>query len=195
MNCQYVNMNKQEEKIAKAALAVFSRYGIGRATMSDIAKEAGLVRQTLYTVYSSKDDVLCAAIRYFSETSMSAIKHTWGGTDDLGEKLDIYFEQAIIQFFVVIHSSPDANEMMSGYNDAGKAEIARMRLQKIEAIAEIFEPFAAAITNSGLTVEQLADFFQSASMNLRNDARNEEHLRSLLRSLKLTILSLTERKY
>ena len=185
-------MKKQEEKIAKAALTVFTRYGIGRATMSDIAKEAGLVRQTLYTVYSSKDDVLCAAIRYFSEQSLSAIQQAWIGTDDLGEKLDVYFERAIIRFYIIIHASPDAEEMMSGYNAAGKAEIVRMRLQKVEAIAEIFEPFGATITTEGLTVEQLADFFQSASMNLRNDARDEAHLRSLLKALKLTVLSLVE---
>lgn len=183
-------MTNQEEKIAKAALTVFTRYGIGRATMSDIAKEAGLVRQTLYTVYSSKDDVLCAAIRHFSQQSLSAIQQDWSRENDLGEKLDIYFEQSVVRFFAAIQASPDAAEMMSGYNAAGKAEIAKMRLKKVTAIAEIFAPFKTPILAAGLTVDQLADFFQSASMNLRYDAEDETHLRSLFATLKVTVLSL-----
>ena len=48
-------MEQREVKIVDAAFRVFSRYGVKRTTMNDIAEEAGLVRQTLYTVYKNKD--------------------------------------------------------------------------------------------------------------------------------------------
>ena len=185
------NMTNRDENIINAAIQVFMRYGIRRTTMNDIASEAGLVRQTLYTAYSSKDEVLCAAIRYFADQSLSAIRKGWEGAENLGEKLDIYFEHAIIASFAIVRSSPDADDMISGYNAAGKAEIARAQERKKAAIAEILDPHESGIRDAGLSVDQLADYIQSASMGVRNSARTELHLRSLLAALKTTVLSAT----
>ena len=55
-------MKNRDVKIIESALQVFMRYGIRRTTMNDIAAEAGLVRQTLYTAYSSKNEVLRATM-------------------------------------------------------------------------------------------------------------------------------------
>ena len=46
---------------------MFSRYGVKRTSMVDLAQEAGVSRQTLYNVFRNKDDVLRALIRAYTE--------------------------------------------------------------------------------------------------------------------------------
>ena len=50
-------MNEREKKIIEAAVEVFHRYGVKRASMSDIADEAGVSRQTVYNAFSNKDEL------------------------------------------------------------------------------------------------------------------------------------------
>ena len=113
------------------------RYGVERTRMSDIAKEAGAVRQTLYSFFDSKDDILCAAIRYFSTRSLSEVKREWEGCDSLAGKIDVYFEHAIIDSFLMISASPDARDMIGGYNAKGRAEIKRVQMTLIETAWEL----------------------------------------------------------
>ncbi|MEO6304053.1 MAG: TetR/AcrR family transcriptional regulator [Bacteroidia bacterium] len=47
-----------QEKILKAALALFFKYGIKRVTMDDIAKELGMSKKTIYQFYKEKDDLV-----------------------------------------------------------------------------------------------------------------------------------------
>ncbi len=181
----------RDENILTAAIRVFMRYGIRRTTMNDIAEEAGLVRQTLYKAYSNRDEVLCAAIRFYSDKSLDAIRKGWSEADSLAAKLDVYFEQAIVASYAVVRASPDAADMIGGYNAAGKAEIQRVQSQKAEAIAEILAPFAKAIQATNMSVDQYADFIQCASIGLRDTAQSEEHLLAQLVALKASVLSLT----
>ncbi len=54
---ELVKMETQE-KILKAALALFFKYGIKRVTMDDIAKELGMSKKTIYQFYKEKDDLV-----------------------------------------------------------------------------------------------------------------------------------------
>jgi AcrR family transcriptional regulator len=50
-------------KIAKAALAVFSQHGYGRATVDRIAGRAKVGKGTIYEYYDSKEELFLAAVR------------------------------------------------------------------------------------------------------------------------------------
>jgi TetR/AcrR family transcriptional regulator, biofilm operon repressor len=60
-------MNKKElfkEKIGRAAMKCFSKYGLDKTTLEDIAKEVGLNKASLYYYYKNKEDIfLEVAIR------------------------------------------------------------------------------------------------------------------------------------
>ena len=49
-------------RILDAAFACAGRFGLARATLSDVAREARLSRQTLYRYFSSKHDLLIALV-------------------------------------------------------------------------------------------------------------------------------------
>lgn len=46
------------DKLHKAALSLFFRYGIRHVTMDDVAREAGMSKKTIYQFYREKDDLV-----------------------------------------------------------------------------------------------------------------------------------------
>ncbi|CUK01553.1 DNA-binding transcriptional repressor AcrR [Ruegeria denitrificans] len=185
-------MSTSSENILGAAIRCFMRFGVRRTTMNDIAHEAGLVRQTLYNVYSSKTDILCAAIKFQSDKGLNQIREQWSLTDDLGKKLDAYFEHAIVASYDIIRASAEAADMISGHNSEGRAQLERVQAEKIIALTEILEPYSTAIATAGLTAGGLADYLNSAALGLRDMARSKQHLISLLGTLRQHILMVAE---
>ncbi|HEX3767349.1 MAG TPA: TetR/AcrR family transcriptional regulator [Puia sp.] len=65
--CTDGHMNKKElvrEKIGRVAMKCFSKYGLEKTTLDDIAKEVGLNKASLYYYYKNKEDIfLEVAIR------------------------------------------------------------------------------------------------------------------------------------
>jgi TetR/AcrR family transcriptional regulator, biofilm operon repressor len=61
------SVNKKElvkEKIGRVAMKCFSKYGLDKTTLDDIAKEVGLNKASLYYYYKNKEDIfLEVAIR------------------------------------------------------------------------------------------------------------------------------------
>lgn len=47
-----------QEKILKASLGLFFKYGIKHVTMDDIARELGMSKKTIYQFYKEKDDLI-----------------------------------------------------------------------------------------------------------------------------------------
>jgi AcrR family transcriptional regulator len=86
-------MNKPEDMqadlkelaILKAAFEAFSRYGLKRTSMDDIAKGAGMSRPALYLRFAGKEDIFRAlAIRHF-EAAEGDVRQAIaeGGTPDV----------------------------------------------------------------------------------------------------------------
>jgi AcrR family transcriptional regulator len=67
----------RREQILEAAVSVFSRLGFDRATIPDIAKEAGISVGTIYNYYPSKRDLLVAITnKYIIEPFSTIIKQS-----------------------------------------------------------------------------------------------------------------------
>lgn len=183
-------MDDREAKIAGAAIRMFSRYGVKRTTMSDIAGEAGIVRQTLYNVYANKDEVLRATIRHVWAKSIDAVRAEWKASDGLGARLDIVFKHMVIAPFDWIRALPDADDIVSGCNAVGKDEIAAANEQYRKLIEEALTPHRAAIKAGGQSVRRLSDFIQRSSIGFKHDAQDRKHLLALLGSLRVLVLKL-----
>ncbi|MBW1721843.1 MAG: TetR/AcrR family transcriptional regulator [Deltaproteobacteria bacterium] len=57
------NDNEQREIIISAAARLFSRFGLEKTTMEDIARAAGKGKSTLYYYFRSKEEVFAEVIR------------------------------------------------------------------------------------------------------------------------------------
>ncbi|MES0882718.1 TetR/AcrR family transcriptional regulator [Roseibium sp. SCP14] len=183
-------MTELRQKILEAAVRVFMRYGVGKTRMNDIAQETGIARPTLYASFKNKDEILSASILHYSDLSLAGIRHEWDHLEKLSDKLDVFYERAIIASFQIITASPDARDMIGGHNAVGKAATKKAQLDKMSAWAELLEQYLPADEQRPVSSEQLAQYIVLSSLGLRDHAENEIQLRQLLQVQKQGILAL-----
>ncbi len=180
-------MSAREKDIIEAAVRMFTRYGVKRTTMNDIAREAGIARQTLYNAYPNKDEILRATIRFYTDEGIAAVRAEWEACSGLADKLDILFAHMAVRPFELISASPDADDIISGFNAAGRDEIAAAGERYRLMIEELLAPSEASIRDAGLGLEELSDFVQRAAYGFKRHANDVEHLKTLLRSLNVMV--------
>ncbi len=185
-------MSERRETIVKAAFRVFSRYGVKRATMNDIAEEAGVARQTLYSLFSGKDDLLRATIRGYADRSIAEIEAECAGLSDLGEKLDVVFHCLVAVPWERIHATPHGDEILTGFRDAARQEIVLADARYGAMLEEMLAPCTRRTPAWGPGAKQLCDLMQASWYGIRHTARDREHLLALLASLKALVLHMVE---
>lgn len=186
-NVKVYEMDDKDKKFVEAAITAFMRYGVRKTTMADIAEAAGVSRQTLYASFANKDDVLVAAIRHITEETRVAVEAGWASATSLSEKLDIYFEKAVVEIFLILKSAPDADDVVSGFSEAGKAASEAAYEAKRQTLEKMLTPY---LEDSGASAVALSDFIQTSSAAYKYSARDEAHLRDLLGTLKTAALGI-----
>lgn len=184
-------MESRDDKIIETAIALFSRYGIRKTTMGDLAQAAGLSRQTLYNAFSNKEDVMRGAISYTARKGTSALAKACDTHSDLATQLDAFFEIAPIAWFDMIQSAPDAAELIDGINAAGNAEMVEASRHWAFAITEMLKPYATTLSKHDQTPEDLAQFIYATSSTAKQNAIDRAQLLKRLATLKAAVLALT----
>ena len=82
-----VGEQERRESLLAAAKAVFAREGYHRATVRDIAREAGVATGTFYLYFSSKEACLLGLIEEFYRRLMARIVEARAGRGSVLEKL------------------------------------------------------------------------------------------------------------
>ena len=178
------NMIEREKTILDAAVRVFSRYGVKRTTMNDLAREAGISRQTLYNAFRNKDDILRALIRVYSEQAVAEIEAGLKSVEGLGPGLDLAFEKIAVQPFDMIRASPNAEDIVEGFNATSQAELAAAAESSRVVIERILSPHEDALSRAGLSAAGLSDLVQRAAKAAKSGARDRDHLLVLLGALR-----------
>ncbi len=179
-------MNERNSKILDAAKALFSRYGPVKTTMNDIAREAGVARQTLYNAYPNKDEVLRAVLRQSVEEMHGQVLADWGRANGLAEKLDIYFEAGPLTWYDLAQSSPEMAELFDGLHKIAKLEMDQAAALWVQAFQEM-------LADEGVPEGQrlgLADYICSTSGNAKYNAKSRETVVTRLALLKSSVLAL-----
>lgn len=181
-------MTEREIQIVEASFRLFSQYGVQRIGMSDIAKETGIARQTLYNAFASKDDVLRATIRLFTERAIQSITSEIEAEDCLEKKLDIIFEHIAFSPYKVLNASPHAVDIIEGMNDSSREEI-EISHEKFRLILEgVLASHKTHFLASDLKVRDLSDLVQKTVSTAKLQAKDIDHLKQLLDSLKRLLL-------
>lgn len=177
-------MNDTEQTLLDAALRVFSRYGVKRASLSDLCQEAGVSRQTFYNNYQNKDDILCALIRAYTENALMEIARGRSACTGLGEQLDLVFEQLVLKGYDIVAAMPNAEDFVNGVYASCREEQEVSGDRFREMIADMLSPHAAALAGAGLETSRLADFIQRAAKAAGRHARDRDHLLAQLATLR-----------
>ncbi len=156
--------------------------------MADIAETAGVSRQTLYTLFGNKDELVVATIGYVAEQNFADVEAGLKACGSLDEELDVYFRLTIVRAFELIENSEDLEDIMSGHSEAGRVAIESVKAQHAKLVTRLLSPYRDEIEASGHTVSHLANFCVTCARGFKYSARNKRELNALLTTLKKTLL-------
>lgn len=180
-----------KERILNAAIRTFLRYGARKTSMNDIAKAAGVSRQTLYDLFGGKEDLIRASTRSITDQKLAAVRARLEGNMRLPDLLDVYFAQTVVESFEILHASGDAEDLIAGYHEAGKDEIARSHVRHADLVEELLAPYAPRLSKHGLTPRHQAEFIVTVTMGLKTGVETRDDLDRVLATLKANCLAVT----
>lgn len=185
-------MNEKEQSVVEAAFKVIQRYGVRRTTMCDISDEAGISRQTLYSMFPSKEEMLRATIRWYTDQTLGEISRGCSQARSLEEALDILFEHLVRQPRKMMDTSPDSADIVEGFNEAAREEVELACSGFRRMFADVLSPYEKQIVDCGLTVDRLSDYLQNATHCIKTRAKNTAHLKDMLGVLKALTLGVVK---
>ncbi|WP_338754544.1 TetR/AcrR family transcriptional regulator [Bacillus sp. FJAT-52991] len=80
----------KSDKIKEAALKYFTMYGYEGASLSLIAEEVGMKKQSIYAHFKGKDDLFLQVLRDAKETELSSYLQYFSKIDSQDPKKDLY---------------------------------------------------------------------------------------------------------
>lgn len=181
-------MLDRQKTILSAAFDVFARYGVKRATMNDIASEAGVARQTLYNSFDNREAILRALIQgHIEETCVLMAEHAKSGAS-LEESLELAFDHFARKPFQLLRNTPHGGEIMEAMETSASEEMAESKMRFANGMIALLEPHVKPGSPKELSTPALADFIVNTAHGHKAKASNEEHLEQLLATLKAVIL-------
>lgn len=185
-------VSESKVKIIAAAIETFSRYGVRRTSMGDVAKAAGVSRQTLYANFDGKDALLAAAMAAVIEQIMQDLAADWQACDDAGAVLDVYFQRAVIAPFEAMQRMPDLKELITGVGPQTRQVTLDAESAKSAQLAAQLVPFGQGLAAKGLTPLDVAHLVVRAANDFKLSAHETDELRNLLRTLRAAVMALLE---
>ena len=92
---QQLLISARRTQILDAATTVFAEKGFHRATIKDIARQAGIADGTIYTYFASKTEVLLAILNRLNETTEREQQFAQGNEQDVRSFFRAYLQQRI----------------------------------------------------------------------------------------------------
>lgn len=90
----------KSNEIKEAALKYFTIHGYEGASLSQIAEEVGLKKQSIYAHFKGKDDLFLQVLRDAKEAELSSKLHYFSKVDSQNPEKDLYgFLQLVIDLF------------------------------------------------------------------------------------------------
>jgi AcrR family transcriptional regulator len=181
------------DRILSAAENIFARFGYRRASMSQIAEEAGLTRQALYHHYAGKEALFRAVVEQLHELAYEAEAAAGLEQEQAGAGLaDVLAAQVGARFRYLlecVEQSPQAEELLSEHQLQTRDLYQSFVEHNAELRAETIDRVCArqeVCLQQGMTPRELARCIQLAIRgfnDLRLDASVLQELDRMVRLL------------
>ena len=182
------------DRILSAAENIFARFGFRRASMSQIAEEAGLTRQALYHHYANKEALFRAVVEQLHEYAYEAEAAAGLEQEQAGGGLaDILAAQIGARFRYLIEcveESPQADELMSEHQLQTRDLYQSFVEHNADLRAETIDRVCARQGLSlqyGMTSRDLTHCIQTAIRGFNNHRLDAGLLRELDRMVRLLV--------
>lgn len=182
-----------EERILEAGLHVFALHGFSRASMTDIAREAGLARGTLYLHYPDKGAVFEALAESLVTRALEGAEAAWRDDALLPENLAAVILAKDLAFFRLMKATPHGADLL-----ALDADLTRRHGERLDAgFKALLARRARELEAQGLSLEAFggargfAPFVTAASAGLKHEVGSEEAYRGAVRRLASVVSAAT----
>jgi AcrR family transcriptional regulator len=91
MNGYESRLERNAERIVRAALELFRTHGVRKTAISDVARKAGVTPATVYNHFGSKDGLVLAAVKFFLTGTAADIRKIMGSDLPYREKIGEIF--------------------------------------------------------------------------------------------------------
>jgi AcrR family transcriptional regulator len=123
------------DDILGAAIAVFFRHGLHRVTMEDVAREAGVSRQTVYTRFGNKERLFVTAATHLFDQAHDKAVEALAGPGDLWERVGAAFEACNVPHVRELERSDHAAELWATQSTLLKPVMEAKERRLVGAIA------------------------------------------------------------
>lgn len=182
------------DRILSAAENVFARFGYRRASMSQIAEEAGLTRQALYHHYAGKEALFRAVVEQLHELAYEAEAAAGLEQEQAGAGLaDVLAAQIGARFRYLlecVEESPQAEELLSEHQLQTRDLYQSFVEHNAELRAETIDRVCARqgiCLQQGMTARELARCIQLAIRGLNDLRLDASVLHELDRMVRLLV--------
>lgn len=105
--------DRTRDRVLEAAGRLFGLYGFRRTTLADIAREAGLSRQSVYSRFAGKEAVLTALAEYLKQQALAAAAAAWRDEAALADNLAATLLAKDLPLYRLLHASPHGRELLA----------------------------------------------------------------------------------
>ena len=172
-------------RLLEAALTLFSRHGFKRASMADIAREAGVARATLYLRFPDKRAVFEALAASVVDDALAGAEAAWRDDAPLADNLAATILGKDLRFFRLLRATPHGAELFDL-----DAELARVEAARLDAgFTALLVRRAEAAARAGASIESLggpaefAAFLSVTASGVKYETRTEDDYRTAIRRL------------
>lgn len=159
------------ERILEAATTLFSRYGFKRASMEDIAMEAGLSRAALYLQFKNKEDIFRELSRGLHEQAMAQAEAALAGDGAIAERLLHAIEAKSLKVLEIAYASPHGGELMDENNRLCGELAVESHGRFVEMIGDALKGSDASgeihLSRSGLKAREAAELLTQSAAGLK----------------------------
>jgi AcrR family transcriptional regulator len=179
------SLSSVSNRILQAGFVLFARHGFARTSMSDIAREAGIARATLYLHFPDKAAVFEALANSLVEAALAAAGAAWRAEAGLAQNIEAIILAKDLSFFQLIRATPHGAELL-----AVDAELTRRHVERLDSrFRAMLERRARDMKRQGLSLKPFGgaagfgSFLITASAGLKHEAQTEDDYRRAVRQL------------
>jgi len=174
------------DAIVSAAIGVFFRHGFHRVTVEDVAREAGVSRQTVYTRFGNKEQLFVTAARQLFDEAHDKAREALAGPGEPWERVRAAFEASNVSHVRELERSDHAAELWATQSTVLRTVLAAKERRMMSAIAGTL---ASAHRRGeirlpgGITAQELAEMLVIADAGFKASVITVRRYRARLRTI------------
>jgi AcrR family transcriptional regulator len=135
-----------KDLILEAVDGLLARFGYGKMTMEDVAKQVGIGKGTIYLHFPSKEELVLAHIDRIAETVVRALREQAASADAVDRRLRrMLVLRVLLRFDSVSHYSQSLGDLLSSI----RGPLLARRQSYFEKEAAVFEDVLREGSRSG----------------------------------------------